>query len=157
MRKYTLHVLVLISILCFACKKDSNNSANELVGQWLLPATSNNFAPHTSSELKFDNNGILTMSSKRFDATTGQILGFTSKFVANYRIKNGELVEIYNVKRYSPADNTPYADEKNLILHTDSPDQSFTYKLNEKRTTLTWTVVCPINACCIGAQIYIKK
>jgi hypothetical protein len=155
MKRYTLLLLITLTAFCSACKKESKNV---LLGKWIykIPEASN---PEQYNELNFDGTNNVTNTLYHIEPATGRLLGYSYKYVANYRLKSSTAVELYNIKAYVKGEQVPYTDEDKLMLKTgNSPFENYYYSIDQQRNELRWDYNCGPYAYCAGTlRVYTKK
>ena len=157
--KLRLSLLLLLFTFCLACKKDRTRIGNidsNLTGTWTKPAPNTSVATGRES-IEFFSNGDISISRYYVNPSTQQILGYNSKYVGNYRVTGNGLIQLYNMNVLSNTSADPFVAIDKLSPKGNSADQRYTYQITNLNTTLSWTIVCPANADCIGTQQYTKQ
>jgi len=157
--KLHLSLLLFLFTFCLACKKDSTRAGsidNALTGIWSIPALNTSVATGKES-IEFFPNGDISLSRYYVNPSTQQILGYSYKYIGKYRVTGNGVVQLYDMKVLSNTSSDPFVAIDRLTTNSISLEQQYTYQLTNLNTTLSWTIVCPPNADCIGTQQYTKQ
>jgi hypothetical protein len=158
MKWLTLLLVILTSGALLSCNKDKTSETDTLLaGNWIstmaMPSTTTNARYQT--ELQFYIDGVY-ISKAFLISPTDQRLGYSGKTVGRYRVNVSGVLEIYEAKFYMPPAGSDLAEESALVFKTNQPNEIFDYQINPQNTLLTWTVRCPMNANCIGKQLFVR-
>ncbi|WP_342645538.1 hypothetical protein [Mucilaginibacter sp. CSA2-8R] len=157
--KQHLALLLLLITTCVACKKDSNQSGNTdsaLTGIWVKPSINAATASDKES-IEFSSDGDVTINRYYSNTPTQQIVKYSYRYTGKYRVTGSGMLQLYDMQLFANNSTDPYVAIDKLTSKGSSANQQYLYKLDNFNTTLTWTVVCPPNASCIGAQQYTKQ
>lgn len=157
--KQHLSLLVLIVVFCFACNKDNTSAENidtALTGIW-TKAAANAGTSIGKESVEFSSNGDIIINRYYVNPSTQQILGYAYRYTGKYQVSGTGVVQLSNMKIFANNTSDPYVAAEKLTNKGSSADQQFTYQLTDSKTVLSWTVVCPPNADCIGTQQYTKQ
>lgn len=158
-KKQLLPLVVLLMICISACKKDGqsgNQASRKLVGTWITTRPGNANA-QLKQEYTFNTNGTSQFKAYYVDIKTGDILGYSNKSTANYKISDLNTLEFTDVVSYIPGQNKGnYVAENELVKNIPYfTTQNFKYSLvNRLPNQLDLTFICPPNANCTPPQVY---
>lgn len=159
MMKQQLLILSLLITFCLACKKDNTRAGKTdtaLTGTWIKPSINSAIAGSIES-IEFSSNGDISINRYYVNPSTQQVLGYAYRYTGKYRITGNGLAELYNMKVSTNNTSDPYVAAEKLTNKGNSADQQYSYQLTNSKNTLSWTVICPPNADCIGTQQYTKQ
>jgi hypothetical protein len=157
--KQCLLLLLLLFTCCLACKKDRTRIGNidsNLTGTWTKPAPNTSVATGRES-IEFFPDGYISISRYYINPSSQQIMGYNYKYAGKYRVTGNGLIQLYNMNVLSNTSTDPFVAIDKLTAKGNSADQQYTYQLTSLNTKLSWTIVCPPNADCIGTQQYTKQ
>jgi hypothetical protein len=157
--KLNLSLLLLLLTFCAGCKKGAASEGNvdtALNGTWVKEALNSSVAGSKES-IEISANGDISINGYYVNPSTQQILGYAYRYTGKYRVTGNGLIELYNLSASVNKTSDPYVAIDKLTSTSTLTQQQYTYQLNNVKTTLNWTVVCPPYADCIGTQQYTKQ